>query len=312
MLTESMNSAAAPKTILRRGHVLYCVLAALLVIPFAVYFINLHWPYRYRNVEPTLQKVFASQIKIDHYHRVYFPNPGFVADGLILRRNSAPNLPPVGSVDHVQVEGRWIDLLLLRNRIRLVTADGLHVVIPPVGSAANKEDFPPGSSGDFTGPTTVVEQVDVENALLDIMRTDGSRYSFPIRQSMMRNLQRNEAVSYTLDMQNTKPSGRIQAHGNFGPVLANQLGNTPVTGDFTFTSVRLTDIQGISGALTAKGRFRGNLGGIEAKQAGKVKDKPLETGERARLKELEEENRRLRMERDFLKKAAAWFARENQ
>ncbi len=27
---------------------------------------------------------------------------------------------------------------------------------------------------------------------------------------------------------------------------------------------------------------------------------------------LEEENRRLRMERDFLKKAAAWFAKENQ
>lgn len=49
-----------------------------------------------------------------------------------------------------------------------------------------------------------------------------------------------------------------------------------------------------------------------AKQAGKVRDKPLETDERARLRELEEEVRRLRMERDFLKKAAAWFARESQ
>lgn len=49
-----------------------------------------------------------------------------------------------------------------------------------------------------------------------------------------------------------------------------------------------------------------------AKKSGKLKDKPLEMGERARLKELEEENRRLRMERDFLKKAAAWFAKENQ
>jgi transposase len=49
-----------------------------------------------------------------------------------------------------------------------------------------------------------------------------------------------------------------------------------------------------------------------AKKSGKLKDKPLDTGERARLKELEEENRRLRMERDFLKKAAAWFAKENQ
>jgi transposase-like protein len=50
----------------------------------------------------------------------------------------------------------------------------------------------------------------------------------------------------------------------------------------------------------------------KAKQGGKLQDKPLDLDERARLKELEEEVRRLRMERDFLKKAAAWFARESQ
>jgi transposase len=36
----------------------------------------------------------------------------------------------------------------------------------------------------------------------------------------------------------------------------------------------------------------------------------LDIAERARLKELEKENRELRMERDFLKKAAAFFAKE--
>ena len=36
----------------------------------------------------------------------------------------------------------------------------------------------------------------------------------------------------------------------------------------------------------------------------------LSIDERAKLKELEKENRELRMERDFLKKAAAFFARE--
>jgi transposase-like protein len=36
----------------------------------------------------------------------------------------------------------------------------------------------------------------------------------------------------------------------------------------------------------------------------------LTIDERAKLKELERENRELRMERDFLKKAAAFFARE--
>jgi transposase len=36
----------------------------------------------------------------------------------------------------------------------------------------------------------------------------------------------------------------------------------------------------------------------------------LDIADRARLKELEKENRELRMERDFLKKAAAFFAKE--
>jgi transposase-like protein len=38
----------------------------------------------------------------------------------------------------------------------------------------------------------------------------------------------------------------------------------------------------------------------------------LNLSERARLRELERENRELRMEREFLKKAAAFFAKEQQ
>jgi transposase-like protein len=41
-------------------------------------------------------------------------------------------------------------------------------------------------------------------------------------------------------------------------------------------------------------------------------DQPLSPVERARVQELEEENRRLRMENEFLKKAAAFFAREHR
>ena len=58
----------------------------------------------------------------------------------------------------------------------------------------------------------------------------------------------------------------------------------------------------------------GTLGSwvARAKESGRVAEKPATTNERARLRELEEENRRLKMERDFLKKAAAWFASQNQ
>ena len=49
-----------------------------------------------------------------------------------------------------------------------------------------------------------------------------------------------------------------------------------------------------------------------AKKSGKIKEKPLGTDERAELEAAREEIRRLKMERDFLKKAAAWFASENR
>jgi transposase len=48
-----------------------------------------------------------------------------------------------------------------------------------------------------------------------------------------------------------------------------------------------------------------------AKKRGEIKDKPLDIGERAELKELRDENRRLKMEREILKKAAAWFASQS-
>jgi hypothetical protein len=270
----------ARKTILPRV-LLFCLpFAGLVALVSASVFVNLHWPFRYRNVEPLLQKVFASQIKIEHYHRIYFPHPGFVADSITLRRNSAPGLPPVGTVAHLRVEGRWIDLLLLRDRVRLVDADGLHVIIPPVGSDANKEDFPPGSSSDFTGPPTVVEQLDLQNATLDLQRVGGGRYTFPIRRLLIGNLHKGQTISYSLDMQNAQPSGRIQAHGSFGPLLANKLGATPVTGDFTFTGVNLSEIQGLDGTFSAAGHFQGRLEEIEGSAQASTPDFAVAKGRR--------------------------------
>jgi hypothetical protein len=95
--TSPPTAKAPPISKPRRKARLWPLCLALAFVVLAAtgfYLIDAHWPYRYRNVDPLLQKIFASQIKIDHYHRTYFPNPGFVATGLTLRRNSALDLPP--------------------------------------------------------------------------------------------------------------------------------------------------------------------------------------------------------------------------
>ncbi len=48
----------------------------------------------------------------------------------------------------------------------------------------------------------------------------------------------------------------------------------------------------------------------KAKDSGRVGDKDLSETERAELERLRQENATLRMERDFAKKVAAWFAKQ--
>lgn len=69
---------------------------------------------------------------------------------------------------------------------------------------------------------------------------------------------------------------------------------------------RLGVVLGVSGALI--GRWRDELEDLAAEA---FPGKGKRTTEPQRIHELESENRRLRMERDILKKAAAFFAKES-
>ena len=101
----SQTGPAAPRKAAIRW--IACAVALVVLLALGVYFANAHWPYRYRIVKPLLEGVLASQLQISSYHRTYFPHPGFVATGITLRRKSAPDLPPLGSVDKLFVQGRW-------------------------------------------------------------------------------------------------------------------------------------------------------------------------------------------------------------
>ena len=257
------------------------IVIALAAIGFAM--ANDYWPYRYRNVKPLLEQVFASKITIAHYHRVYFPHPGFVAEGLTMRRNAAEGLPPIGSAQELRVVGNWLDLLLLRPRERLVEVKGLHVVIPAPGSSANRADFPAGSSADFAGPTTTVDTLHMEDALLDVLHDDGGRSRYPIRDLALHGVRSGRATWYVVDMQSSEPTGRIRAQGSFGPLIPSNLGGTPLSGDFVFAPVNLGDIGTLHGTLSAKGHFAGRLADIEMAATASVPDFAVDDGHRTAM-----------------------------
>jgi hypothetical protein len=247
-------------------------IAFIALLALGIYFANAHWPYRYRIVKPLLEGVLGSQLQIARYHRTYFPHPGFVATGITLRRKSAPDLPPLGSAEELAVQGRWSDLLMLRERVALVDIVALHIVVPAIGSRANHEDFPPGSASDFSGPDTLIDDLKIHRGLLDIMRANGMRFSFPIMELEIRNFQKGRANAYAVHMQNARPWGVIQSNGTFGPLNAQDLGLTPVAGNFTFSSVKLGDAGDIRGTLNSSGQFRGRLAAMEASARSETPD----------------------------------------
>ena len=79
MTTTATESRAADWGRLRpKWEKRVALVGAVLVVLASIAFplINKYWPYRYRNVKPLLETVFASKITIDHYQRLYFPHPG--------------------------------------------------------------------------------------------------------------------------------------------------------------------------------------------------------------------------------------------
>jgi len=254
-----------------------CVVLAAI----AIYFVATYWPYRHRVVDPQLSDVFASEVKFSQYHRTYFPSPGFVASGITLRRKSAFDQPPFGSVEKVVVRGRWSDLFLLRKRVALVEVTGLHIVVPPPGSRANREEFPAGSLTDFEGPDILIDSCIFRNAVLDLMSANGHRTSFRFHRLEILNLQKGHVLTYDVDMENAIPTGRIQAWGTFGPLNAKNFGTTPVTGHFSFSSIELDQIGELKGTMASKGQFKGPLGAIEAEASTETPDFAVSDGTRA-------------------------------
>ncbi len=280
-VTNSASAAVPPIFNKRRKYArIWLLVGALitLLIAVVIVFASVNWPYRYRIIKPMLEEVLGGKVTIAHYHRTYFPNPGFMATDITLDRNPTPGIPPLGTVRSIFVQGNWLDLLMFREETRQVDVTGLHLLIPAEGSAANKKDFPAGSSSSFSGPDTLIDQLRIHESTLDVTRAEGGIYSFPVRLLTIRNLQKGRALSYFVDMGNARPRGHIISQGSFGPIDPRNLGATPLSGHFKFENVDLRDIGDIGGTLSSQGNFHGNLAQIQAEASTFTPDFSVDRG----------------------------------
>ena len=166
-MTVAVHPSAKTK---RRIHVTEAVTAALIALAMiAVHLMFFFWPFRYRQVHPLLEQVFESKVTVSHYHRTYFPHPGFVAEGVTFYRHGDTRIPPLATVQRMTVKGQWGMLLFHPHLLYEIRLESLHVQIPPAGTKARGMDFDNGVI-DTSESKLKIETICADGTVLDFLR----------------------------------------------------------------------------------------------------------------------------------------------
>jgi hypothetical protein len=103
---------------------------------------------------------------------------------------------------------------------------------------------------------------DDADLIINTPRPDKPPLEFAITNLEMHDIGPGQPLRFTATLINPKPVGRIQSTGLFGPWQPDDIRNTPVQGDYTFSNADLGTIKGIGGILSSSGSYHGNLDNI--------------------------------------------------
>ena len=228
----------------------------------AVIILISRWPFNQSRVKAGLEKSFHGRVEIETYQKVYWPEPGFIARGLVLHRTEDPAVAPLASADSVIVAARWSNLLLLQHRVRLIEIEGLKVDIPASGTEARREDFPPGDGKEFSGPRTMLEVLHLHGSTLKV-GTSGEPWVMPVPDLLLEHVVKDHDALFNVNVLLPKPAAAIHAVGSIGPLHSRHLADLPVSADFTVSHLTFENIGNLKGTLDGHGSFHGVLSAID-------------------------------------------------
>ena len=153
-------------------------------------------------------------------------------------------------MDSVALKGSYTGLLRNPKTVFEIDASGLHLIM-----RAGHHSL---LQGTINLPLAMGEDR-LERAAIDLVSdTPGTPpLTFLVGALRLEHIGDRRPVSFHVSLHNPKPSGDIHSDGEFGPVVQRDVGETPVSGTFTFEHADLTVQHAISGTLNVSGRYRG-------------------------------------------------------
>ncbi|HEX3986199.1 MAG TPA: AsmA-like C-terminal region-containing protein [Acidobacteriaceae bacterium] len=248
--------------------VTFGIVAAAMV---GVHLMFFFWPFRYREVHPLLEAIFESRVVVRGYHRTYFPHPGFVADQVTFYRHGDTSIPPLATIESMQVVGHWTTLLFHPHRLNEILLEGLHVRIPPPGTKARGMDFDGGVISAAQSELQI-EKIAADGTTLDFLLRGQPPLRFQFMQLQIEDVEQNKPLGFNLRVKIPGPPGTLVAQGRLGPFRTTSYAATAMAGTYQLLQADLSRLAGVSGHATAEGRFGGTFAHVDVQGKAAIPD----------------------------------------
>jgi hypothetical protein len=223
-----------------------CVLGLVLI---AIVFFIWKWPFRRDTVIKELEDERLGKVTIGSLRATYFPHPGCILERVIFQHNPKLGSAPLITIERVRIETSFTRLFT--RHLRLVNVEGMHIRIPPLGS--EKFETP-------QRPTVVIDDLVADGTILEAAsRVGNPPVKFTFHGFTVSHVGGYGPASFKATLSNAVPPGAITTNGKFGPWNADDVGKTPVSGEYYFGHADLSVFAGISGILSSSGKFDGTV-----------------------------------------------------
>lgn len=269
---------------LHRHRFLFSALALFLLLIIAL---GLWVAYQLRRIEPILKarivtqlsERFHARVELDQFHISLLQ--GLAAEGSGLRiwppdentstsqnwkATSSPTTQPLIQLSHfsfhTEADFKHLAIMVIQNqgqlRIPSIELKGLSIHIPPHSHFAHPSTEP-STSTPHTQLTFIIDKIVCTQASL-VLETDKPHkdpLEFTIDSLTLTNLAPNTPLQFEATLTIPRPSGPIHTTGTLGPIATTDLGEAPITGDYSLTNADLSVFKGIAGTLASTGHYSG-------------------------------------------------------
>jgi hypothetical protein len=224
-------------------------------------------PIMKQKVIETLSARFDSRVELDSFSVSLVKGFEVSGSGLRLYPNHLGMNEPMFAVDRFSFHAfGWRQLLRTPMIINRVQVSGLQIHLPPRQQRAAMPQFQQaGSAGGGRSAIKIqVGELDIDRADLVIENGKPGKVplEFDIGRIRLTSVGADRPMRFHAILVNPKPVGNIDSTGDFGPFDAENPGNTPIDGDYSFSHADLSTIKGIGGMLDSTGHYTGQLSSI--------------------------------------------------